>query len=64
MLHDVTVVSVRIARNRSDWLGLLHKTLSFSTPSRFIPGDYWASPERIRKLPFRAIGRFLKPPMH
>jgi len=55
MLHPRRYRLQRTGRDRSDWLGLLHKTLSFSTPSRFIPGAFWASPERLRKLPFPTL---------
>ena len=37
MLHPRCYHRQRTAQGRSDWLGLLRKTLSFSTPSRFIP---------------------------
>lgn len=40
--------SQRTVRGRSDWLGLLHRTLSFHVPSPFIPA-LWLSPSPALK---------------
>lgn len=37
MLHPPRYRGQRTTQGRSDWLGLLRRTLSFLTPSRFIP---------------------------
>jgi hypothetical protein len=48
MLHPPRYRSQRTGRGRSDWLGLPRRTLSFPTPSRFVPA-FSVSPCHFRQ---------------